>query len=209
MGIRNYDGPLYDSGFSFNVPVEEAYNAYNEDDMRRDAAILFMDKWAEENQDWDGGEGISYGQGYEHTGYFNRKYLPRKGDQNLGDANLTNPNNYRSIRFADVLLMAAEAYNRGNIDDEKARNYLNRVRQRAFGNEDNNVTDSGSALTNKIWEERRLELMGEGHRFFDLVRTGQAAQAIDGFVTGKHEVFPVPFEEIQFSNGNWEQNPNY
>jgi hypothetical protein len=51
--------------------------------------------------------------------------------------------------------------------------------------------------------------MGEGHRFFDLVRTGKAAQAIDGFVPGKHDLFPIPFEEIQFSAGNWSQNPNY
>ena len=209
MGIRNYDGPLYDSGYSFNLPVDEAYNSYEDGDTRRDASILFMQTWAAENQDWNGGEGISYGQGYEHTDYFNRKYLPRKGDQNLGDANLTNPNNYRAIRYADVLLMAAEAFNRGNINDEKARTYLNRVRERAFGNQDNNSTASGPALTNEIWEERRLELMGEGHRFFDLVRTGQAAQEINGFTTNKHEIFPIPFEEIQFSNGNWEQNPNY
>ena len=209
MGIRNYDGPLYDSGYSFNLPVDEAYNSYEDGDTRRDASILFMQTWAAENQDWNGGEGISYGQGYEHTDYFNRKYLPRKGDQNLGDANLTNPINYRAIRYADVLLMAAEAFNRGNINDEKARTYLNRVRERAFGNQDNNSTASGPALTNEIWEERRLELMGEGHRFFDLVRTGQAAQEINGFTTNKHEIFPIPFEEIQFSNGNWEQNPNY
>jgi hypothetical protein len=83
------------------------------------------------------------------------------------------------------------------------------VRERAFGNSDNNISASGTALTNAIWEERRLELMGEGHRFFDLVRTEQAALAIDGFEIGKHEVFPIPFEEIQFSNGNWSQNPNY
>jgi hypothetical protein len=47
--------------------------------------------------------------------------------------NLTNPNNYRAIRYADVLLMAAEAYNRGKLDDAKARGYLNQVRRRAFG----------------------------------------------------------------------------
>ena len=68
---------------------------------------------------------------------------------------------------------------------------------------------SGSSLTDAIYEERRLELMGEGHRFFDLVRTGRASDAIDGFVSGKHDVFPIPFEEIQFSAGNWNQNPNY
>ena len=66
-------------------------------------------------------------EGYEHTGFFNRKYLPRKGDQNIGDQNLTNPNNYRSIRYADVLLMAAEANNRGNLDDTKALAYLNKL----------------------------------------------------------------------------------
>ena len=55
----------------------------------------------------------------------------------------------------------------------------------------------------------RVELVGEGHRFFDLVRTGQAASEIEGFQVGKHELFPIPVQEIQFSNGNWNQNPNY
>lgn len=202
-GIRNYNGPLFSSGYSFNLPTAEAYNAFNEDDLRRDIAILDIEAWAAET-------GATYGIGYKHTGYFNRKYLPRtRSEDAAGDLNLTNPNNYRSIRFADVLLMAAEAYNRGNISDATARDYLNRVRARAFGNTNNNVTTSGSALTEAIWRERRYELIGEGHRFFDLVRTGKAAGTIPGFVPGKHELFPIPFEEIQFSNGNWQQNPNY
>ena len=57
--------------------------------------------------------------------------------------------------------------------------------------------------------ERRVELVGEGHRFFDLVRTGKAAKEIPGFTAGKNELFPIPIEEIQFSSGNWKQNPNY
>ena len=101
-------------------------------------------------------------EGYEHTGYFNRKYLPRTGGLNTGDSNLTNPNNYRSIRFADVLLMAAEALNRGGIDESRARLYLNRVRVRANLSE---VSSSGTALTSDIYRDRRLELVGEGHRF--------------------------------------------
>jgi hypothetical protein len=202
MGIRNHTGPVYDSGFSFNVPVQEAFDAFLPGDVRRDVSILDIVAWATAT-------GAEYVEGYEHTGFYNRKYLPRKGDQNIGDQNLTNPNNYRSIRFADVLLMAAEALNRGGVDDTQALIYLNQVRERAFGNSNSNISATGSALTDAIWEERRLELMGEGHRFFDLVRTGQAASAIDGFVTDKHEVFPIPFEEIQFSNGNWNQNPNY
>ncbi|MFN5844400.1 MAG: RagB/SusD family nutrient uptake outer membrane protein, partial [Flavobacteriia bacterium] len=61
----------------------------------------------------------------------------------------------------------------------------------------------------KIYDERRLELSGEGHRFFDLVRTGQASNYIDGFVTGKHEVFPIPQVEIDLAGGAWNQNAGY
>jgi len=200
-GIRNHTGPIYDSGFSFNVPTQAAYEAYEPGDSRRDVAILDIDAWAAET-------GAGFGLGFEHTGYYNRKYIARKGDSNIGDQNLTNPNNYRSIRYADVLLMAAEALN-ANGNDEQARDYLNQVRRRAFGDTDHDINAGGQALGDFIQVERRLELMGEAHRFFDLVRKGAAAGAIDGFQAGKHELFPVPFEEIQFSNGNWSQNPGY
>jgi len=200
--IRNHTGPTYDSGYSFNVPTQATVEVFEEGDSRKEASILDIDAWAVST-------GATFGVGYEHTGYYNRKYIARKGDLNTGDQNLTNPNNYRSIRFADVLLMAAEANNRGNIDDAKALAYLNRVRERAFGDATHNVTAAGEALTAAIYHERRVELVGEGHRFFDLVRTGEAASSIEGFVAGKHELFPIPIEEIQFSNGNWAQNPNY
>ncbi len=198
QGIRNYTGPLFESGYSFNVPVQEVYEAFSEEDIRRDYSILDIEAWAAET-------GATYSEGYKHTGFFNRKYLPRK-NENQGDTNLTQPNNYRAIRYADVLLMAAEALVRGNIDEGRARTYLNMVRERA---ELQPVTESGNNLLETIYNERRLELVGEGHRFFDLVRTGRAAQNIDGFTTGKNELFPVPLEEIEFSQGNWSQNPQY
>ncbi|WP_298237256.1 RagB/SusD family nutrient uptake outer membrane protein [uncultured Algibacter sp.] len=198
-GIRKYDGPEFESGFSFNVPTQEAFNAFEDGDIRLEYSILDIEAWALET-------GATFGKGNEHTGYFNRKYISRQGDLNTGDANLTNPNNYRAIRFADVLLMAAEALNRGSISDERARTYLNRVRTRAMLEA---VSTSGSNLTNDIYKERRVELVGEGHRFFDLVRTGRAANEIDGFVSGKHEVFPIPLIEIQLAGNRWEQNPNY
>ena len=200
-GIRNYDGPLFDSGFSFNVPTQETYDAFEDGDMRRDIAVLDIDAWAEET-------GATFTTGNEHTGYYNRKYIARQGDLNTGDANLTNPNNYRAIRFADVLLMAAEALNESG-NDMQAQMYLNRVRERAFGNSDNNVTATGPALRNAIYHERRVELVGEGHHFFDLVRTGRAAQEINGFQSGKHELFPIPLVEIQLAGNIWEQNPGY
>lgn len=197
-GVRNYTGPVFESGYSFNVPVQEVVDLFTENDIRKEVSILDIEEWAAET-------GATYSEGYKHTGYFNRKYLPRIND-NAGDANLTQPNNYRAIRYADVLLMAAEALNRGGINDELALTYLNLVRERA-GLEP--VSASGSVLTDLIFEDRRLELVGEGHRFFDLVRTGRAAEEIEGFISGKHELFPIPLEEIEFSQGNWEQNPGY
>ena len=199
-GIRNYSGPLFESGFSFNVPTQEAFDAFEIGDLRRDIAILDINAWAAANSD------VSFVEGFEHTGFYNRKYIARQGDLNTGDANLTNPNNYRAIRFADVLLMAAEANNRGNIDDAKALEYLNRVRNRA-GLADANGT--GVVLTDAIYQERRVELVGEGHHFFDLVRTGRAAAEIEGFQAGKHELFPIPSIEIELAGNRWDQNPGY
>ncbi len=198
-GIRNYTGPTFESGFSFNVPTQEAFDFFEAGDIRRDIAILDIEAWSLET-------GATYSTGYEHTGFYNRKYIARQGGLNTPDANLTRANNYRSIRFADVLLMAAEAYNRGGLGDDVARLYLNRVRTRAQLEE---VNASGSELTDAILDERRVELMGEGHRFFDLVRTGRASQNIDGFVTGKHELFPIPSIEIELAGNRWEQNPGY
>jgi hypothetical protein len=203
QGVRGYDGDLFTSGFSFNVPTQEVVDQFEAGDNRKDVAILDIDAWAAST-------GASFTTGFEHTGYFNRKYIPRKRNaEAAGDLNITNPNNYRAIRFADVLLMAAEANNRkATPDDTKAKTYLNRVRERAFGNADNNITTTGTNLTAAIYKERRVELVGEGHQFFDLVRTGRGAQ-ISGFTTGKNEVFPIPLEEIQFSQGNWSQNQGY
>lgn len=193
----------FDEGFSFNVPTQEVVDAFEPGDLRYETSILDIEQYIADNpgSTWDGTEG------HEHTGYFNRKYIARKGDLNISDFALTNPDNYRVIRFADVLLMAAEALNRkSSPDDEKARDYLNRVRNRALLG---NVNTSGNNLANDIYKERRVELVGEGHRFFDLVRTGRAPQEINGFVAGKHELFPIPIEEINLSGNRWLQNPNY
>jgi len=202
-GPFGYEGPVFADGNNFNLPTPKIANAFEPGDLRKAVTILDMATWIPANP------GTSYTKQHEDTGFFNRKYIPRKRRaEAAGDVKLTSPNNYRSIRYADVLLMAAEANNKtGN--DAKARTYLNLVRDRAFDDVNHRITASGTALNDFILTERRIELAGEGHRFFDLVRTGKAAQEIPGFVAGKNELFPIPLEEIQFSAGNWAQNPNY
>jgi starch-binding outer membrane protein, SusD/RagB family len=120
----------------------------------------------------------------------------------------------RLIRYADVLLMAAEALNE-NGKQTDALNYLNQVRRRARGSNnsilpDITVTDK-NLLRDKILLERRHELALEGHRFWDLVRTGNAPAILGplGFVTGKNEILPIHQSEIDISQGSLTQNPNY
>ena len=120
----------------------------------------------------------------------------------------------RLIRYADVLLMAAEALNENNKPAD-ALLYLNMVRQRArHGNQAilPDITNTNKAeLRDIIFNERHVELAMEGWRFWDLVRTGRAAQVLGplGFVAGKHELLPIPQSEIDISQGTLTQNPNW
>lgn len=204
-GIRNITGTSpYAQGWSSNLPTQNLAAAYAQGDTRKDATILDIEAFRTANPQF----GITYLVApFKNTGLYNHKYHPRKGETS-GQIELNWLNNFRTIRFADVLLMAAEAHNRkASPDVAKAQEYLNRVRRRAFGNNNNDISLTGQQLTLAIWDERRLELAMEGHRFFDLVRTGQAAQRIQGFVPGKHEVFPLPLDEIDISGLT--QNPGY
>ena len=198
-GPRAYSGPDFASGWSFNVPTQDLYNSFEAGDSRKDASILDMQAWIDAT-------GASYAPGFKDTGYFNKKYIPRAGESGA-QTELNYLNNYRAIRYADVLLMAAEANNRGGISDSKAQNYLNQVRRRAFGDTNHDIIATGSTLTQIIWDERNFELSMEGHRFFDLVRTGKADTKINGFIKGKNEVFPIPQQEIDISGLT--QNPGY
>lgn len=195
-GPRGFVGGTYASGWSFNVPSADLFNSFENGDTRRNASILDIVAFADQT-------GATYTEGYKHTGYFNNKYIPRAGESGA-QTELNYLTNYRSIRYADVLLMAAEANVRSTSPNTaKAQGYLDQVRDRAFNDQLHRVTATKEA----IWAERNFELSMEGHRFFDLVRTGQAASVINGFVTGKHELFPVPQQEIDISGLT--QNPGY
>lgn len=198
FGIRDYVGPDFAPGWGF-CPVTEDLEAFMQGDPRYEHTII----------DVDAIPGASYSPGYQHTGFFIRKYAPIEAEKAPdGEPALNWSNNIREIRFADVLLMAAEALVRSGGDQSLAQDHLNRVRNRVGLGP---VTATGQALLDAIYAERRMELATEGHRFFDLVRTGRAQQVLadEGFVAGKHEVLPIPQTEIDITNGTLEQNPNY
>jgi starch-binding outer membrane protein, SusD/RagB family len=203
QGIRQYDGPSYGDGNSYNLPTQNLFDSFENYDPRRAATCINIDDFIANNS-----VGTTYGIGAGgHTGFYNHKYMKSRDEMLNGipDNDLTSGVNYRVIRYADVLLMAAEALNQTG-EDSLALVYLNQVRARVGLFQ---KTSSSIVLYEDILKERRSELSCEGHRFFDLVRTGKAASEITNFVTGKHELFPIPQDEIDLAGGNWSQNPGY
>ena len=192
-------------GWGFNLPSDDLISAYEPGDPRRDATILYV------------GEVLPDGSGIvqDNPDMLNERYNQKAWTPNHPGLQDNGPSNIRILRYADVLLMAAEALNE-NGKPAQALIYLNQVRDRARGNRPMSVlprltTTDKTQLRNAIWRERRVELAMEQHRWFELVRTGQAAAELSplGFMAGKHELFPIPQAEIDLTAGAMVQNPGY
>ena len=195
-GVRGFSGTAdmpYNPGWSTNLPTQDLAAAFEDGDQRKDATCFDVAAYAAANPALEVTFQVAP---FKNTDLYNKKYLPRKG-QTSGQVELNYENNQRIIRYADVLLMAAEANLRGTSGSAtKAQTYLDMVRDRAFGDEDHRV----SATVQAVWNERRLELGMEGDRFFDLVRTGQAATVLgSGYSTATNGVFAIPQREIDIS----------
>lgn len=155
--------------------------------------------------------GLSYAaHAHDQEGVIRMKYTTYPGETSTADGHTPELNygtNWRLIRYADVLLLAAEAYHM-NGNDPAALTELNKVRARA-GVSELNVT--GDDLFNAIVHEREVELAFEGTRFWDLVRWGLADDELSdlGFQAGKHELFPIPLDEINNNPDFGSQNPGY
>ena len=196
IGMRDYNGPTYATGWGFCPISPELVTAMSADPRFThtviDAAAL---------------QGASYTAGYQNTGYFMKKYAPISTNAALdGDVALNWGTNTRVIRYADVLLMAAEANARTN-SESTALGYLNQVRNRVGLPA---KSSSGAQLIDDIMEERRFELACEGNRFHDLVRTGKALEVLGSQGYQSHNnYFPIPQNELDASNGALTQNPGY
>ena len=167
-------------------------------DSRMAATILNMTQLVAQNA-------ATYTGGYQDTGYFLYKFQPLKSDETTmgGDAVLNYQQDSYIIRLADTYLMEAEALLKSGGNQSRALALVNAVRARA------GATLLTSVTLQNIYNERRMEFMGEGLRYLDLVRTGQAATVLAsrGFTAHKNEYFPIPFKEMQ--NQNFKQNYGY
>jgi hypothetical protein len=183
-------------GWGFNTPSQSLADAYELGDVRKGATIIFAGTTLY--------DGRVVPTTVENPRYNYKAYSSAYTDGWNTDANI------KYLRYAEVLLMKAEALNELG-QTSAAITLLNQIRTRAGLT--NTSATSQAAVRTAIWKERRVELAFEHDRFFDLVRTGQAltAFAADGktFVVGKHEVFPLPQAFITQANGLSLQNPGY
>lgn len=193
-----------DLGFGLNTPSANLAAAYQADDVRRAGTIIFTSD-ATTTTLWDGfvlpRRPDVVNERYNYKAYHS-PFLETKSCLGINDKD-NKPKNIRIIRFAEVLLINAEAA--AHIGQD-AITPLRKVRTRA------GLLNTTSATIADIWRERRLELAMEADRFFDLVRTGQAAAVMNGvgkpFIAGKHELFPIPQKQRDLSGGRLTQN-NY
>ncbi len=219
---------LLGGGWGFNKPTQNLYDEYEPGDARRDATILNPHDSLIENPN----EEIYLG-----CRYVSRKrslYLNESGTsyEKLGHATRGEINN-TIIRYADVLLMHAEAcIGAGQGDAQADLNQVRTARGMAsypgYSFTVNGTTIDAPTLLQAVRHERRVELAMEGHRWFDIVRwngldgqgvkkhmdaykateTKKAQDQMAAFVEGKHEIFPIPSKQREL-NPALTQNPQY
>ena len=114
------------------------------------------------------------------------------------------------MRLADIILLYAESLNENNATPETVLDLLDPIRTRAgLTPLDHTVINTQELVRQAILDERRLELAFEGHRWFDLVRTGAVDAEMGETVSSNYYVFPIPISEILASDGVITQNAGY
>jgi hypothetical protein len=201
--LNQWFAPAAEGGYYFNAPTQSLVDAFeknstDEVDPRLDASI------GRDGQVWLNGDIFS--ETWSPTGYLTKKHqqpLSEISSSLKGDGDL----NYIYLRYADVLLMKAEAFNEiANADS--ALSNLNKVRQRALASFDGippadlllDITSTDqNQIRMAIQKERRVELAQEFHHYFDLMRWGKAtAEAALGpdFDFDNNQYLPIPQKEI-------------
>ncbi len=217
FGIDNYvvcQGPRVggkggwdDLGYGFNGPTPNLISAYEPGDLRKSATVIFIDNSGTYKGTilWDGRR-IPSSDSVQNLYYNYKAYTSVTKEQYANIADKNRPKNIHILRYAEVLLMNAEAAFHTGTGDPTGK--VNLVRARA------GLTPKGGVTINDIWNERRVEFAMEHDRFWDLVRQGRAGQVMrasgkTNFVDGKHELLPVPNSQIILSGNKLTQNQGY
>lgn len=225
LSIQNYtlsqgpraggSGGWNDLGWGFNTPSEDLVNAYEPNDLRKEGTIIFVDNSGTNVGTilWDGfplpSKNFVQNLYYNYKAYTSTLWEDRDKNNKedyVEPSSKDRPKNIRILRFADVLLMNAEAAIHTGLGNADAR--INPLRDRA------GLSPINGATIDDVWQERRVELAMEHDRFWDIVRQGRAAEVMHAagktnFVEGKHELLPIPNSQILLSGDKLRQNPLY
>ena len=168
-----------------NIPEMDIYNAYEDGDLRRDVSMS-----------------LGYYDNRKNNEWVESRYVCKFMD--VPYQNNDASNNYPVIRYADVILMYAEALNQNGKTAEACK-YLNMTRRRGFGYQTTETSPVDLQTTDKaqfalmVEQERRVELAFENHRWFDLIRTGRAVEVMKskGFSLNETNLIcPIPQKQI-------------
>lgn len=210
QGVRGSGN--WDLGWGWNTPSPALVASYESGDVRKDATILYSGQ--SDGGPNTGGYGLTLPP-LSNALYWNKKVYSPYSEYlaaGLGTPNNEAQNtwvNHRVLRFADVLLMAAEAANElpGNTYNSDIENWVNLIRNRA-GLPDVTFVDKAT-MRDIIKHERRMEFAMEYERFFDLVRWGDAVNVLGGNgYQHKHRYYPIPTSALN-ANPNLVQNPEW
>ncbi|MDB5022652.1 MAG: RagB/SusD domain protein [Mucilaginibacter sp.] len=194
VGPRGYvaktaSAPDYISGWSF-IPFTKNFFDFIHYDPRNKATVANLDSLKANNI-------ADYSPGYDNTGYFVAKFAGHLADKTTGGGapELNYPQNMYEIRLADTYLMEAEALIAGGGDLARAAALMTAVHTRAYND---GTTHPLAATMAVLKNERRAELAAEGHRWFDLVRWGDAPAVLGykGFKAGRNEILPIPLNDL-------------
>lgn len=202
-GVQQYSSvqDIRPRGWGFNTPSLDLVNAYEPNDRRKEASIMFRGQTL-----WDGEvfNPSAPNERYNYKAYASRTKETYSGDQDQSNKNL------RIFRYGEILLIKAEVETELNNLDE-AKKALNELRNRA--GLINTTAATKDEIREAVYRERRVEMAFEHDRTFDLRRTGRAGAVLralgKNYVDGRHDLFPIPQIQINRSNGRLVQNPGY
>jgi hypothetical protein len=220
QNVRKDDAPHpWNLGWGWNTPTQHLVDAWDPTDPRKNKTILFSGQ--SDGGSAEGGYGATlppYGAS-ENGDSIPRKYWNKKvySDPQMrtftGEPHGADWINHRIIRYADILIMLAEASNETG-DGATAETMLEQVRARARGGDNTvlpHIAFAGqSQMRTAIKNERRWEFAMEGYRFNDLVRWGDAQSVLGSLgYQPRNALYPIPQPAIDLSGGVLVQNPDY